>query len=213
MLWRFSRDSTPDRRRQRYGDIDYDWEHRVDTTSATVSWSDRLLGQLNSPYQPTDPALFHEIIAKLEIDFRQFVFVDIGSGKGRVLLMAADYPFRRIIGVELLPDLHRTAQQNIAKYRSDSQRCLAIESRSGDARDFVFPAEPLVLYLFNPLPEPGLLSLLANLESSLKQNPRPVILLYHNALLEHVLGQCSWLRKIGGTHQYSIYCSICERSN
>lgn len=58
LLREFLRDSLPDRRRQRYGEADYDWDYRVDTTSATVGWRDRLLGLLHSPYQPTEPALF-----------------------------------------------------------------------------------------------------------------------------------------------------------
>ena len=59
----FVRDSLPDRRRLRYGDADYDWEHRVNTTSAAVDWRDRLLGAFHSPYQPTEAALFHEMVA------------------------------------------------------------------------------------------------------------------------------------------------------
>jgi SAM-dependent methyltransferase len=205
VLWQFLRDSMPDRRRQRYGDVDYDWDHRVDTTGATVGWRDRLLGLLHSPYQPTDPALFQEMMSKLEIDFRQFIFIDIGSGKGRVLLMAADYPFRRIIGVELLPELHRIAQENIRNYKSDSQRCFTVESICGDALDFVFPAEPMVIYLFNPLPESRLFTALAKLERSVKQNPRAVFVLYHNPLLEHLLTASKWLSRISGTQQYSLY--------
>ena len=120
-LWEFARDSTPTRRRQRYGDVEYDWDFRVNTTGATVVWRDRLLGMFNSPYQPTEPALFHEMLASLRsiatIDLREFIFIDIGSGKGRALLMAADYPFRRIVGVELLPELHRVSKENIGKYR------------------------------------------------------------------------------------------------
>jgi hypothetical protein len=139
LAWEFLRDSLPARRRQRYGDMDYDWDHRVDTTTATVNWRDRLLGLLNSPYQPTDPALFQEMLASLKIDFRDFTFVDIGSGKGRTLLMASDHPFHRIVGVELLPELHRVAQENIRKYKSDSQQCFALESLCDDAREFVFP--------------------------------------------------------------------------
>ena len=98
MFGEFVRDSTPERRRQRYGDVQYDWDYRVDTTSATIGWRDRLLGMLHSPYQPTEPSLFHEMLSALKIDFREFTFIDLGSGKGRVLLMAADYPFRRIVG-------------------------------------------------------------------------------------------------------------------
>jgi SAM-dependent methyltransferase len=205
LLWEFSYDSLPSRRQQRYGDVDFDWDHRVDTTSATVGWRDRLLGLLNSPYQPTDPALFQEMLGNLAIDFSEFTFIDIGSGKGRVLLMAADYPFRRVIGVELLPELHRVAQDNVAKYQSDCQRCFAVESICGDASDLVFPNEPLVLYLFNPLPESRLTELLVNLGRSSREHPRQVFLIYHNPLLEHVLTRCDWLRKVGGTHQYAVF--------
>jgi hypothetical protein len=208
LWWEFLLDSLPSRRRRRYGDVDYDWDHRVDTTSATVNWRDRLLGLLHSPYQPTDPALFQEMLASLEIDFRDFVFLDIGSGKGRTLLMASDYPFRRIIGVELLPELHRVAQENIRKYKSDSQQCFALESIWRDARDFTLPAEPSVIYLFNPLPEPGLVQLLENLERSLQEHPRPLFVIYHNPLLEHLLAERTWLKRVGGTHQYSLYSAM-----
>jgi SAM-dependent methyltransferase len=200
----FLRESTPAQRRSRYGDAEYDWDHRVNTTGATVGWRERLLGHFHSPYQPTDPALFSEIMASL-IEFREFTFVDMGSGKGRVLLMAANYPFRRVLGVELLPALHRVAQDNLSSYKSESQRCFAIEAVCGDAREFVFPNEPLVLYLFNPLPEPGLIAMMANLDRSLSQHPRTVYVLYHNPLLEHVLADHAAFTKIGGTHQYSIF--------
>jgi hypothetical protein len=142
------------------------------------------------------------------IAFQDFIFIDVGSGKGRALLMASDYPFRRILGVELFPDLHRVAVENIRVYKSQLQRCFAIEAQQGDARKFVFPPEPLVLYLFNPLTEAGLTELLANLERSLKENPRRFYVLYHNPLLERLLGGSSAFRKAGGTHQYSLYRSV-----
>lgn len=126
--WEFVRDSTPARRRSRFGDADYDWDYRVNTTSGAVGWRDRLLGMFHSPYQPTEKALFHEMVDALahhaDLDFAEFTFVDLGSGKGRALLMASDYPFRRIVGVELLPALHQIAELNLAQYRSDSQKCL-----------------------------------------------------------------------------------------
>jgi SAM-dependent methyltransferase len=208
-LWEFARDSTPERRRLRYGDADYDWEHRVNTTSAAVNWHDRLLGVFHSPYQPTEATLFHEMLDALhqqtQLNFRDFDFVDVGSGKGRTLLMASDYPFRRIVGVELLPALHQAAQENLGKYQSESQKCFTLESVCADATEFPFPAEPLVLYLFNPLPEAGLRKMIANLEESLRANPRAVYVLYHNPLLGQVLGASAALKKIGGTHQYAIY--------
>lgn len=208
-LAEFLRDSTPQRRRQRYGDIDYDWDYRVNTTSAAVGWRDRLLGVFNSPYQPTEPALFHEMIAAISsqpnFDCHNFTFIDLGSGKGRTLLMASDYPFRRIIGVELLPALHQIAQQNLSRYRSDNQKCFAIESICADATEFTFPAEPTILFLFNPLPEPGLKRVIANLERNLQANPREVYVLYHNPLLAHLLDESPELKPIARTEQFAIY--------
>src|SRR5580692_4986950 len=151
-IWEFLRDSTPARRRQRYGDAEYDWDHRVNTTSAAVSWRDRLLGVFHSPYQPTESVLFHEMIAALCaqacFDVRDFMFVDLGSGKGRTLLMASDYLFRRIVGVELLPALSRAAHENLGKYQNTSQRCFAIELICADAAEFAFPVGAIVLFLF-----------------------------------------------------------------
>ena len=210
-LREFISESTPERKRQRYGDADYDWDHHVNTTSAAVGWRDRLLGVFHSAYQPSEPAIFHEMLDNMKrqcgLDFHNFAFIDLGSGKGRTLLMASDYPFRRIIGVELLPALHQIAQENLGKYRREEQKCFALEAVCADARDFIFPAEPSVLYLFNPLPEAGLRQVMANLEESLRLYPRAVYVLYYNPLLEHVLSHSAAFGKAGGTQQYSIYVS------
>jgi SAM-dependent methyltransferase len=204
-LYEFLRDSTPLRRRQRYGDVDYDWDHRVDTTGATVGWRERLMGTLHSPYQPTESTLFHEMLDGLKIDFREFTFIDLGSGKGRTLLMASDYPFRRIIGVELFPALHAIAESNISSYKNDSQLCFDLKAVCADARDFEFPATPTLLYLFNPLPAAGLISVLENLKQSLEKSPRTVYILYHNPEHEYLLAKSTFLQKSVGTHQYSLY--------
>jgi hypothetical protein len=200
----FLRDSTPERRRSRYGDMDYDWEHRVDTTSGSVGWRERLLGVFHSPYQPTDAALFREMMHGLPIDFTQFTFIDIGSGKGRTLLMASEYPFRSIVGVEILPGLHEVAQQNITVYESSTagERIQAIWM---DAADYVFPEQPLLVYLFNPLPEACLRKTLQHLEDSLMQSPREAWIVYHNPLLEAILERSRILLRVTSTPQYAIY--------
>jgi len=209
ILWEFAVECLPEQRKQRYGDAEYDWDFRVNTTGGSVRRHDRFLGLLHSTYMPTEPALFHEIFDTLlsaaKIDLREFVFVDLGSGKGRTLLMASDYPFHKIIGVELLPSLHQSAQENIAAYKSENQKCFAMKSFCGDACEFAFPGKPLVLYLFNPLPEDELVRVLKNLQTSLEKNLRDAFVLYHNPLLEKHLSDRPWLEKLAGTQQFAIY--------
>lgn len=194
----------PDRRRQRFGDADYDWEHRVNTTSANVSWHGRLIGLLNSSYQPIESDLFQEMLNSLGIDYTRFTFIDIGSGKGRPLLMASEYPFQRIIGVELLPELNRIALENIRSFPSARQRCAFIQAIAGDATRFLFPAEPLVVFMFHPLPESGFRKVLANLERAAADHAHPVWLIYANPLFEAIVLDGTF-RKVRSTHQYSIY--------
>jgi SAM-dependent methyltransferase len=202
----FVRDSTPERRRGRYGDVEWDCETGANTTSANVNWRDRLVTVLVGPgYQPCDPELFRETLGLLNADLRSFTFVDIGSGKGRALLMAAEYPFRRVIGVELLPQLHAIAEQNIRSFDHDKRQSAEVISLCLDATDFEFPAEPLVVFLFNPLPEPALSHVLGRLGESLERRPRTAYAIYHNPVLEHVLSNDRRWQRVAGTMQYCVY--------
>lgn len=185
--------------------MEFDWQHRVDTTGGSVAWRERLLGVFHSAYQPTEPDLFREMMAALPIEFNQFTFIDLGSGKGRTLLMASDFPFRKILGAEILPALHHIAQENLRRYRSPSQQCSALEALCCDAAEFDFPAEPLLLYLFNPLPEAGLRRVMARLAQSWQAHPRPLFIMYHHAALEHILLGIQNLARVGGTEQFSLY--------
>ncbi|HZR65924.1 MAG TPA: class I SAM-dependent methyltransferase [Terriglobales bacterium] len=194
----------PDQRRQRYGDAEYDWEHRVDTTSATVSWRSRLMGLLNSPYQPIPEDQFREMMRALNIDFSRFTFIDIGSGKGRALMLASEYGFRRIIGVELLPELDRIARQNLTRLRERGKN-LPVELVCGDAIDFAFPAEPTVVFLFNPLPTSSLARMLQNIKGNLQKRPHPLYLAYANAVLEHTIVESQLFSKLAGTREFSLF--------
>jgi SAM-dependent methyltransferase len=210
-LWEFLRDSSPSRLRLRFGDADYDWQYRVNTTSGAVGWRDRLLGVFHSAYQPTEPEAFHEMLQTLpaHLNLHDFTFIDLGSGKGRALLMASDYPFRLIVGVELLPALQHIARQNLAQYQSPSQKCFALESVCADATNYTFHNTPLLIYLFNPFPEAVLRRVLQNLSESLRSHPRPACLLYYNPVLEHLLTEAAAWEKITGTHQYSMFRFRC----
>ncbi|MGC2743011.1 MAG: hypothetical protein WA672_07470 [Candidatus Angelobacter sp.] len=187
--YRFFREFLPGRRKAKYGDLDYDFDRMVDTTRANVSFRAQLTAALSGhQYFPTEPWLFEQIMQALPIDFQEFTFVDLGSGKGRVLLMAAPYGFKRIVGVEFMPEWHRIAVENIGKFAieqksfveqaiiAEQKPASVIESLCKDARDFDLPAGPLVVYLFNPFPEPVLAAVLGSFDNRCLQIP----------------GRCSW---------------------
>ena len=210
----------PSRRKARFGDLDYDWEHSVDTTRSNVGLSTQFFTGITArPYFATEPWLFEQIMQALALSIQQsaasqnlahaalqdFTFIDFGSGKGRVLLMASDYPFQKIIGVEFMPGLHRAAQKNIARYSNDRQRSRQIETVCMDARDFQFPPLPLVVYLFNPFSESTFALVLENLRRSLEQAPRPIHIAYRFTEFESLLAQAAWLEKVDGTEQWAVY--------
>jgi SAM-dependent methyltransferase len=211
----------PSHRNARFGDLDYDWEHSVDTTRSNVGFGTQFLTSVTArPYFATEPWLFEQIMEALALSIQQsavshrisaqaglqdFTFIDLGCGKGRVLLMASDYPFKKIIGVEFMPELHRAAQKNIAGYSNDRQRCRQIETLCMDARDFRFPLGPLVVYLFNPFSEPTFAQVLELLRRSLEQDPRLVYIAYRFTEFESLLMQSDWLEKIAGSEQWAVY--------
>lgn len=129
-------------------------------------------------YQPSEPAAVRELIDALAIDHSEYVFVDYGSGKGRVLLVASEFPFKRIVGVEFSPELNQIARENLARFPRDRQRCSEIELVTVDAAEYELPAEPAVLYFYNPFAEPVLRRVLTGVQESLGSHPRPVLLLF-----------------------------------
>jgi SAM-dependent methyltransferase len=218
-FWRAMIELTPSRRQARYGDLDYDLEQSVNTTRANVPFKTQWMATLaGSPYYASDPWLFAEIMQALDspplkIRCEEFTFIDLGSGKGRALLMAAEHSFRRIIGVELMPELNQVCLENIRAFNhsngpSSRLEAPCIEALCMDARDFQFPPEPLVIYLFNPFPEPVFAAVMENLRQSVLENPRPVFIAYRYIEHESLLAASDWLTKVAGTEQWVIYRNL-----
>lgn len=208
--YRFARELLPDRRKIQYGDLDYDFDHSVDTTRSNAGFRSQLIAALSGhQYFPTEPWLFDEMMTALPIRFQDFTFVDLGSGKGRVLLMAAQYGFKRIVGVEYMPEWHRSAEENLRKYvqycAAENRPVQYIESLCMDARDFQFPSGPLVIYMFNPFPEPALAAVVDKLRQSLLSEPRQAYVAYRFPEFDRLLQGCGWLKKIAGTQQWAVY--------
>jgi len=135
-------------------------------------------GKSGYDYQPVRPSVGRQALTRLPIqNFEEYTFVDFGSGKGRMLLVAAEFPFHKIRGIEFAIELHRQAERNIVRYRYSRRRCTDLESINIDALDYVFPDSKLILYFFNPFSPEMLRKIFFNLEKSLAQRSRPVFVI------------------------------------
>jgi hypothetical protein len=163
-------------------------------------------------YEPTPEEIVPAMLSTLPFDARDFVFMDVGSGKGKVLMLAAQYPFRRVVGVELCEDLHRVALDNLERFRRDRSGLAETVSVRMDAADFPMPEEPLVLYFFGPLADEVVGRVLANLGCSLSRAPRRSYILFYGPAgrgtdrdLRRVFESARFLRVFRDDPRFTIY--------
>lgn len=147
-------------------------------------------------YVAISPERLIAAISKIPIQYQDFVFVDLGSGKGRALLVASHFPFKRIFGVEFAPQLHAAAEKNIQRYADSHQQCRSIESVCMDLTEFSLPLDPLVLMLNRPTNELPLRKLMNNIRASLSAHPRQMYLLYFAPKYQEILELAHCLVKI-----------------
>jgi SAM-dependent methyltransferase len=124
------------------------------------------------------------------------VFIDLGSGKGRAVLeAAARYPFRKVIGVELLPELNEIARQNVAE-TTRKLRCHDIELVTADLQEYRIPDDVTVFFTNNAVRGAVFEAVLREVSASLARQPRPARLIYGNPLDDAaVLATGAW-RKV-----------------
>ena len=146
-------------------------------------------------YQPVPLRIFKEMTACLPADLSSFSFIDIGSGKGRALVLAARLGFNEAIGVELSSILHRIAEKNLARVCGAVRTTL--RSLNMDARSFEFPVTQTVIFLGNPFGADLTREVITNIERAHSNADYPVFLLYHWPVHRKVLEEREKWREIG----------------
>lgn len=104
-------------------------------------------------------------------------FVEFGSGKGRVVHQAARRPFRRVIGVEVSPELAEHARAVLAT-RRNRHRCRDVEIVVADVTQYRVPDDLTIAYFFRPFGDDTLAPVLRRIVESIDRNPRRVRLIY-----------------------------------
>ena len=188
--------------------LEFDWKYGVDTEGSI------LLSKLNieSPnrvhganYGATPPDIFWQALTRLDVNHRDFIFVDLGSGKGRAVLLASEFPFKEIIGVEFSPELNSIAQENVRRYKSKSQKCSCIKLLCTDFIDFHIPEEPVLFFLYYPCKEPIMRLLVQHIKTSVITCPRSIYIVYVNPQLSHMIEDANFVTIILKTETVALY--------
>jgi len=188
----------------------FDSRFGVSTSGRIDRWDLGVTGAnlLNAvEYRPTPVDAFIRIIGGLDIKYEDWVFVDLGAGKGRALLLASHFPFRQIIGVEFSPELAEVAKKNLCRYSNPQQKCHNLTILCKDATEFSFPLNNVVLYLNNPFDGAVMKRVLDNIDYSLIQNPRGVRIVYWNPFSANLFEKRQTLVKTENGTQYCLYRS------
>jgi hypothetical protein len=109
---------------------------------------------------------------------------------------ASRFPFRRVVGVELSPDLHQIAQRNVQTYRP-RRRCAAVELVNSDVLDYEIPDDVTVVHMFNPFRGTIFASVVEKLLASAERAPRPLRIIYANPEEERQLLASKRLHLVG----------------
>jgi SAM-dependent methyltransferase len=179
----------------------FDQMHGVET-SGLVPAKHLVTGHANdehvTAYYGVAPSILRALIERWMESAREqgigsYTFVDVGCGKGRGLLVASEYGFRRVVGVELNPELAAIAQRNVVHWMqvheedSTAAAIAPIEVVEQDALEFELPETPTLLFLFHPFDAPVLKQLLRRVERQFAKRPGRLDLLYVNAECADVL--------------------------
>jgi len=157
------------------------------------------LGKQGEPIYRCETAPAHrtrEYLKALPItNHEDYTFIDVGSGKGRVLLVASELPFKKIVGVDISSECVAIARQNVEIYK-DGVHKDRFELHCMDAEDYELPPEDTVLYVFNPFGLAVMERFVANLGQSLQDHPRKLWFFYVFPHHRNVLEEASFLKEI-----------------
>lgn len=167
-------------------------------------------------YAPTRSRCFRKLMENLDFSDNS-VFVDLGSGKGRVLCMASKFPFKRVVGVEFSHYLCEEARRYVSMFREKMKigADTDIEIVESDVVDYEINDDENVFYLFHPFDATVLGRVLSNLSISLEKKPREMWLIYQNPRDHRIIeAQSNFVlskRFVYGASEYNVYRGVGEQ--
>jgi hypothetical protein len=189
----------------------FDGRRGTDTSGMVMPWElkDRVDAPVDSnPYASLTSDRIRALLGAVPVIDGETVLVDLGSGKGRVLMVAQEFPFKRIVGVEWSSELHAIAVRNVAIAAESPESDLRFELLRMDAAAYAFPADPLVVFLFNPFGAATMARVVTSLERSLTGHGRRIFVIYANPLHADLFARSAAFRVIASTPAHALFESV-----
>jgi hypothetical protein len=158
-------------------------------------------------YATLNESALSSIFARIPVQFSDYSFVDFGSGKGKAVLVASRWPFRKVVGVEFSDELIAVARRNLESYRGPALRCTQVELVRLDATEFTIPDGPLVLYFYNPFREVVMRTVVENILRSLRQVARPILIIYMNPECRRLFEDSAEFHEIENGDWHVVYAA------
>ena len=161
----------------------WDRKHGVDTAGSIRLDLLNVVGpnkDLGNECVCTSPNSFRFIMENMPDDMDQSncTFIDLGCGKGRTLLLATQYKFPKIVGVEFASELVVVAKLNIEQFFKSNARKSDVSVLEEDATSYVFPDTDLLVYFYNPFSKPVFDKVIESLLNNLAEKPRNCFIVY-----------------------------------
>lgn len=157
-------------------------------------------------YEPTPALLVRWVHRLLPIDVAGWTFLDVGAGRGRTLAVAAQHPYRALLGVDISPALVRDANTYLAQLPPALVRGRRIEVATGDARELDLPDAPTVVYLFNPFGGAVFEAFAERLHAATARVP--LVVVYVNPQWRSVLDRSSGLEQVTLPRRWRVVLAL-----
>jgi hypothetical protein len=147
---------------------------------------------------------------------RDPVLVDFGSGKARVLLIAAGFGFREARGVEFARELCVISRENCNRFQARTGTATRFLTVEADAAKYPIQPEENFFIMCNPFDDPIVRAVLKNIAVSARQHPREVWVAYYNPKWGAVIEQQPQFARVRDYdfwgHRFALYSNRPQRS-
>jgi SAM-dependent methyltransferase len=130
-------------------------------------------------YDPCPWPTLRQLLRLASLRAEGFTLVDVGCGKGKVVLAAMTMPFLRAVGVEYSAYLCRVAAQNVTSARLLTRRCPRVEIICADATRYPIPEGLTIFFFANPFDYDIMERVLDNIAASYEHKPRQLVMMFY----------------------------------